>query len=91
MKHLIKLKLNAIAESRLAEREMNALRGGGQPGNCGCGCPEAGSGGSSIYDNSDANIAEGLTTPGNVILYVVTVNWENTYYGGQLPVVPVNP
>lgn len=39
MKHLSKLKLNAIAESRLAEREMNALRGG-DAWVCTCACEE---------------------------------------------------
>ena len=90
MKKQSKLKLNAIAESRLAEREMNALRGGGEPGNCGCGCPEAGSGGASIFDNSDANIAEGKTTAGGFI-YVTTKNGESTYNGGEIPVVPIEP
>ena len=90
MKKLSKLKLNAVAESRLAEREMNALRGGGQPGNCTCSCYYAGSGGASIIDNSDANIAEGLQSPYG-FPYVVTIDWESTYDGGSLPVVPIKP
>ena len=60
MKRISKLKLNVIAESRLAEREMNALRGGGQPTDCCmCSCYWADHGGSSIKDNRHANYLYG--------------------------------
>ncbi len=51
-----KIKLTAISK-----REMNAIRGG----SCGCGCLWMGQGGSSTYDNGNANMQGGLWTPGD--------------------------
>jgi natural product precursor len=53
MKKLSKLKLNALSEANLLDREMNVLRGGDRV--CGCSCYYANSGGSSSGDNRTAN------------------------------------
>jgi natural product precursor len=52
MKKLAKLRLNVLREQDLAEKQMNALRGGGM---CNCSCYYANSGGSSINANMMAN------------------------------------
>jgi natural product precursor len=52
MKRLGKLKLNALNEQDLAEKQMNALRGGD---NCMCSCYWEGRGGSSSMSNMSAN------------------------------------
>jgi len=61
MKKLSKLKLNQLIDSQLNEREMNILRG---TGSCSCACAYANSGGSSTANNSSANSAQGLSSPG---------------------------
>lgn len=58
MKTLKKIKLNGLNDAELRDREMNALNGGFERV-CGCGCHYAGSGGSSIGDNADANYGIG--------------------------------
>ena len=64
MKRISKLKLNAIAESRLAKKEMNALQGGVS---CGCACLyEDEPGGSSTDDNDAANKKYGYHSPGMI-------------------------
>jgi natural product precursor len=52
MKKLSKLKLHALNEQNLTEKQMNALRGGTT---CYCSCYWAGQGGSSELDNRNAN------------------------------------
>ena len=52
MKKLKKLKLNALSEVSLEDKEMNALRGGSC---CTCSCYWEDQGGSSSSDNSSAN------------------------------------
>jgi natural product precursor len=52
MKRLSKLKLNALKEQDLAEKEMNYLRGGRS---CSCSCYYANYGGASTSDNMVAN------------------------------------
>jgi natural product precursor len=52
MKKLKKLKLNALNEQDLAEKQMNALRGGTT---CYCSCYWANQGGSSYSANTNAN------------------------------------
>jgi natural product precursor len=53
MKKLDKLKLNALNERNLAEKQLNALRGGDSF--CSCSCYYANSGGSSSNSNRNAN------------------------------------
>jgi natural product precursor len=53
MKKLEKLKLNALSEANLLDREMNGLRGGERF--CTCSCYYEGKGGSSSGDNRNAN------------------------------------
>jgi natural product precursor len=59
------LKLNKLEEQNLAERQMNVVKGGGNPGNCGCACTYANNGGSSTCDNAAANWNAGLASPGS--------------------------
>jgi natural product precursor len=49
------LKVNRIEKENLSEKEMNQVRGGNT---CGCGCLYADKGGSSTYDNANANLAD---------------------------------
>jgi natural product precursor len=56
-----KMKLNALENQNLSNKEMNKVRGGD---GCGCGCAYANSGGSSTGDNANANAAGGLHSPG---------------------------
>lgn len=90
MKHLSKLKLNAIAESCLAEREMNALRGGGQPGDCSCGCCFPDYEWQLVCFDGDQNYESGTHFDGDYPM-VVTENGVTTYYGGSLPIIEVTP
>jgi natural product precursor len=53
MKKLSKLKLNALSEANLRDREMNELRGGDR--NCSCSCYWENQGGSSSNANRNAN------------------------------------
>jgi natural product precursor len=52
MKKLAKLRLRTLNEQYLAEKQMNALKGGQT---CFCSCYWAGQGGSSSIDNRNAN------------------------------------
>lgn len=56
MKKLRKLKLNALAEMALEDKEMNSLRGGDC---CFCSCYWADYGGSASDDNRSANYQRG--------------------------------
>lgn len=53
MKKLKKIKLNALSEANLGDKEMNSLRGGEFC--CGCSCYWEGQYGSSAMDNMGAN------------------------------------
>jgi natural product precursor len=67
-----KMKLNALENQSLNNKEMNAVRGGD---GCGCGCNYAGTeGGSSTSDNASANNAGGLTSPGYT---APTLSWTS--------------
>lgn len=61
------LKLNALSANSLTEREMNQMKGGKS---CSCGCQHAGSGGSSIEANRDANYAGGIHTSHEIKSYI---------------------
>jgi natural product precursor len=76
MKKLGKLKLNALNEQDLAEKQMNALRGGG---NCFCSCYWYGQGGSSSSDNRNANLAISDMRDGTKIY---STQGCNSYWGG---------
>ena len=69
------LKLNVLANQNLSGKEMNSLKGGGEPGKCCCGCMYADQGGSSFNANDSANNAEGLRSP-NCLPDVVITNPE---------------
>jgi natural product precursor len=59
------MKLNALENQSLNNKEMNKVRGGGQGDPCCCGCNYAGTpGGSSTSANDNANTAGGLHSPG---------------------------
>jgi natural product precursor len=85
MKKNSRLKLNQLVNVDLNEQEMNILRGGGTPGNCCCGC----NGPSSTADNSAANNAKGLRSPGctsdsveNCVIEVNCIyNWDKSCHG----------
>lgn len=51
-----RFKLNAISAEGLQQKEMNAIVGGNT---CNCGCAYANQGGSSTYDNMNANYGYG--------------------------------
>jgi natural product precursor len=55
-----KVKLNALENQSLNNKEMNAVRGGAD---CCCACAYANQGGSSTNDNGCANGKEGLKSP----------------------------
>lgn len=60
MKKLKKLSLSQLAQADLNEREMCRLLGGGEPGNCQCGCHYEGQpGGATTSANNSANNALG--------------------------------
>jgi natural product precursor len=59
MKKLQKLRLRVLNEQNLAEKQMNALRGGE---NCFCSCYWAGNGGSSVESNRSANYNYGYVS-----------------------------
>lgn len=61
MKVLSRLKLTQLNAEELAQRQLNALRGGY---NCGCGCNYQDCGGSSQGENYNANVANGYTESG---------------------------
>lgn len=61
MKELKKLKLTKLSLEDLAEKQMDALRGGYK---CGCGCHYEFDGGSSKAQNYNANLASGLDSYG---------------------------
>ena len=54
MKKLGKLKLNQLSKGEMGNKEMNYLKGGSD---CGCSCYYKDSGGSSVQDNGNANLA----------------------------------
>jgi natural product precursor len=68
MKKIQKLKLSHLSKEEMEKRELNALRGGACRAGCGCeyageqgeNCGSSGDsyyGGSSTYDNKEANLA----------------------------------
>jgi natural product precursor len=82
MKKLSKLKLNALNEQDLAEKQMNALRGGRY---CACSCLYANSGGSSINANMNAN----YNTGDNGIISNGGCNCHIMYDYWYIPTVPL--
>lgn len=61
MKTLKRLKINHLCKEELATREMKTVFGGA----CGCGCCYEGfEGGASMMENSGANAADNLYSPG---------------------------
>jgi natural product precursor len=74
------MKLNALENQSLSNREMKAVRGGE---NCGCGCKYENNNGSSTSANNSANSAGGLHSPGTGGNYEWTGNsggsgrWNN--------------
>ena len=78
MKKLSKIKLTNLSQEDLADREMNALRGGN---NCGCGCNNGGP--SSKHNVADYNWNGNLYSPGGNDY----CSWEGsgvvTVYGGS--------
>lgn len=79
MKKLGKLKLNKLNKAELENREMNNLLGGGDPGDCTCGCHYSGTGGSSSCDNGRENWTNGYSSYGGGDTYGCAC----TYVGGQ--------
>ncbi|MDR2562831.1 MAG: TIGR04149 family rSAM-modified RiPP [Prevotellaceae bacterium] len=75
-KKLKKLKLNAVNERELAEKQMNVLKGG-STATCGCACWYANYGGSSNAANSAANHQHGYASQ---YMYQVTIYNENGDY-----------
>jgi natural product precursor len=76
------IKLNALENQSLNNREMNKVRGGGDDcdegcGSCRCSCYYANNGGSSIDANADANATGGhLTSKKGEIQKCITVECE---------------
>ena len=60
-----KLKMNVIENQILGRHEQRTIVGGSAAeSSCGCACKYEGNGGSSTADNSSANAASGLHSPG---------------------------
>lgn len=64
MKTLKRIRLSDLSNAEMANSEMNQLRGGGDPGYCGCGCQYKDKGGANTVDNFNANVASGYTSEG---------------------------
>ncbi len=71
-----KLKMSIAEGNLLNAMEMGGIFGG----SCGCACAYAGRGGSSTADNSAANGANDLHSPG-----MVHQDWEMDEDGGWIP------
>lgn len=64
------LKLNKLEQNQLSAQDMHSINGGGD--NCGCSCYYRDKGGSSIADNSTANILSGsISKEGEILIYTV--------------------
>jgi natural product precursor len=70
MKKLQKLRLNALKEQYLAEKQMKVLSGG-ECVTCQCSCYWAGNGGSSIASNKTANAQHGYSSVDGYNRYTV--------------------
>jgi len=55
-----KLSLSNLQKQEFENNQLSKIKGGGLPGNCGCGC----NGPSSTCANGNANWRTGATTPG---------------------------
>lgn len=77
MKKLSRIKLNSLSQADLADREMNALRGGT---NCGCGCDRV-----AKAVNHSANEDGDYHSPGGNIVCTWTgySSTEVPVYGGS--------
>ncbi|MDR1581880.1 MAG: TIGR04149 family rSAM-modified RiPP [Prevotellaceae bacterium] len=73
------MKLNALENQSLNNKEMNATRGG-----CGCACAYANNGGSSTGANNSANAAGGLNSPG-IRLFVFFLFVASACANNQMP------
>jgi natural product precursor len=69
MKNLNKIKLNKLSSEKMTNRDLGMLRGGGDNGDCVCGCRYSNDGGSSNADNGNANNAGGYQTEGGGTFY----------------------
>jgi natural product precursor len=77
MKTISKLRLNALSEANLLEREMNALKGGTY---CSCSCYYANTGGSSSSANRDSNYNSGYTSTSGCNDYIKSDDWGGNSY-----------
>ena len=59
------LKLNALAQNAMKEKEMSQIKGGAKVCRCGCNGP------SSTDDNGWANSENGLSSPGGGEIYII--------------------
>ena len=57
------IKLNALAQQNLDNKEMNTIKGGAPGDPCCCGCMYQYQGGSTVMDNFNANVKLGLRSP----------------------------
>ncbi len=72
------LKLSSLADSKIREKEMNALVGGNA---CSCACYYASEGPShSTSNNMNANYAYGYSSVVGCAQYIKTDDWPNGYY-----------
>jgi len=60
MKKLNKIVLNKLEKKELTFKEQAKIKGGAET--CACGCCYAGSGGSSDFQNGQANCSQGLNS-----------------------------
>jgi natural product precursor len=75
-----KLRLNTVNEYELAEKQMNALKGG-STATCGCSCRYADSGGSSNAANSAANHEHGYVSKGMIASRFYNEQCDCWYFG----------
>ena len=73
MRKLERMVLSQLAKKELNQRQMSKIKGGG---NCSCGCCYAGeAGGSSSFENRDANCALNTTTLCPVAIFTGSMSW----------------
>lgn len=71
------LKLNALSESTLKDKEMNALRGGNC---CTCSCYWEYQGGASVDDNTNANYQQDTKSVHGCNQYSNCDGYDNEYW-----------
>ncbi|MBQ9471078.1 MAG: rSAM-modified peptide [Bacteroidales bacterium] len=67
------VKLTALHQQALEERQLNGVKGSGEGGYCVCGCAYEDRGGSNTLDNGAANARSGRKSPGGGRVFIEEV------------------